>query len=106
MRSYTQREKRAPVASREQLADEARRAQKVRQVVDIATNLIMQSSMTRRDAESLVAAVRERILALFPGGDETYELIYAPRFRRLLDEFAAPPTGRRGVVIRFPSSRG
>jgi hypothetical protein len=94
------------VASREQLADEARRAQKVRQVVDIATNLIMQSSMTRRDAESLVAAVRERILALFPDGEETYELIYAPRFRRLLDEFALPPSGRRGVVIRFPSSRG
>ena len=94
------------MASREQLADEARRAQKVRQVVDIATNLIMQSSMTRRDAESLVAAVRERVLALFPDGEETYELIYAPRFRRLLDEFAPAPSGRRGVVIRFPPSRG
>ena len=94
------------MASGEQLADEARRAQKVRQVVDIATNLIMQSSMTRRDAESLVAAVRERILALFPDGEETYELIYAPRFRRLLDEFSPAATGRRGVVIPFPSSRG
>jgi hypothetical protein len=94
------------VATREQLADEARRAQKVRQVVDIATNLIMQSSMTRRDAESLVAVVRERILVLFPDGHETYELIYAPRFRRLLDEFAPAPSGRRGVVVPFPSSRG
>ena len=94
------------MASREQLADEARRAQKVRQVVDIATNLIMQSSMTRPDAESLVAAVRERILTLFPDGEEAYEIIYAPRFRRLLDEFAPAPFGRRGVVSPFPSSRG
>jgi hypothetical protein len=93
------------VASAEQLADEARRAQKVRQVVDIATNLIMQSSMTRRDAESLIAAVRERILVLFPEGEETYELIYAPRFRRLLNEFTSSPPSRRGTVIPFPSAR-
>ncbi len=94
------------MASREQIDDEARRAQKVRQVVDIATNLIMQSNMTRRDAENLVAAVRERVLGLFPDGEETYELVYAPRFRRLLDEFAPAPSGRRGVVLPFPSSRG
>jgi hypothetical protein len=93
------------VASQEQLADEARRAQKVRQVVDIATNLIMQSSMTRSDAETLIAAVRERVLVLFPEGEETYELIYAPRFRRLLDEFTPTPAGRRGVVLPFPSRR-
>jgi len=94
------------VASRDELADEAQRAQKVRQFVDIATNLIMQSSMTRREAESLVAAVRERILVLFPDGQETYELIYASRFRRLLDEFTPAPSGRRGVVLPFPFSRG
>jgi len=93
------------VDGREELADEAQRAQKVRQVVDIATNLIMQSSMTRRDAESLVAAVRERILVLFPDGGETYELIYAPQFRRLLAEFTPTPAGRRGIVIPFPSTR-
>jgi hypothetical protein len=94
------------VVTGEQVADEAQRAQKVRQVVDIATNLIMQSSMTRRDAESLVAVVRERVLLLFPDGDETYELIYAPRFRRLIDEFSAGPSGRRGVVLQFPTFRG
>ena len=94
------------MASPEALADEARRARKLRHLVDIATNLIMQSSMTRRDADSLVAAVRERILVLFPEGEETYELIYAPRFRRLLNEFTPSPLGRRGIVIPFPSARG
>jgi hypothetical protein len=93
------------VATGEQLADEARRAQKVRHIVDIATSLIMQSSMTRGDAESLVATVRERILALFPEGEETYELIYAPRFRRLMDEFTSTPGVRRAVVIPFPTDR-
>lgn len=87
----------------EQLADEARRARKVRQLVDIATALIMQSNLTREDAEGVVAGIRERILGLFPDGEQTYELIYAPRFRRLINEYARgrPP----GVVIPFPERR-
>ena len=87
----------------EQLADEARRARKVRQLVDIATALIMQSNLTRDDAEGLVAGIRERILGLFPDGEQTYELIYAPRFKRLICEYARgrPP----GVVIPFPDRR-
>lgn len=91
------------MATREEVAEEARRARKVRQIVDIATSLIMQSNMTRRDAEDLVRGVRERILALFPDGEQTYEIIYAPRFKRLIDEFATVSTSRRhGVVIPFP----
>lgn len=90
------------MATREQLADEAARARKVRHLVDLSTSLIMQSGMSRRDAEHLVQMVRERILALFPDGEETYELVYAPRFRRLIDEFARPDTG---VVIPFRAAR-
>ena len=93
------------MATREQLADEAARARKVRQLVDIATSLIMQSGMTRHDAENLVAAVRERILDLFPDGEQTYEIIYAPRFRRIIDEFSRPDPPSRSVVIRFPTPR-
>ena len=86
-------------ATREQLADEAMRARKVRQIVDIAASLIMQSNMTRDAADTLVQGVRERFLKLFPDGEQTYELIYARRFRRLIDEFASAPS--RGVVISF-----
>ena len=87
----------------EQLADESRRVRNVRQLVDIATALIMQSNLTIDDAEGLVEGVRARILTLFPDGEETYELIYAPRFKRLIHEYAL---GRRsGVVISFPNRR-
>jgi hypothetical protein len=87
----------------EQLADEAHRARKVRQLVDIATALIMQSNMTVDDAELLIESVRERILLLFPDGGDTYELIYAPRFRRLIMEYARHR--HPGVVIPFPERR-
>jgi hypothetical protein len=85
----------------EQVADEARRAHKVRQIVDISTSLIVQSGLSRRDAEHLVHAARERILSLFPGAEETYELLYARRFQRLIDEFALPDQPARGVVLPF-----
>ena len=93
------------MATPEQLADEAVRARKVRHLVDLATSLIMQAHMTQRDAEQLVASVRERILTLFPGAEETYELLYASRFKRLIDEFARPNPSTRGVVIPFPMDR-
>ncbi|MBI4264628.1 MAG: hypothetical protein HY657_09645 [Acidobacteria bacterium] len=93
-------------ASPEELADEARRMRKVRHIVDIATNLIMQSNMTRQDAEFLVGGVRQWILTVFPDGEQAYEIIYAPRFRRLIDEFALASGGPdRRVVIPFPGGR-
>ena len=58
------------MASKDELADEAMRARKVRHIVDIATNLIMQSTLTRREAEHLVGWVRQSVLSLFPDGEQ------------------------------------
>ena len=91
------------VATPEQLADETRRVRKVRQLVDISTSFIMQSNMSRAEAELLVKSVRDRILTLFPDGATTYEVVYAPRFTRLIDEFTPSPAERRGVVLPFPA---
>ena len=71
----------------EELADEARRARKITHIVDITTAFIRQSAMSRREAEMLVDYARQEILRLFPDGEETYEVIYARRFRRIIDEF-------------------
>jgi hypothetical protein len=59
--------------------------------------------MTRAEAETLVAMVRERILELFPDANETYQLIYAPRFRRLIDEFTTASPDRRRSVLPLQS---
>ena len=65
----------------------------------------MQSNMTVDDAEWLVQGVRERILGLFPDGDDTYELIYAPRFRRLITSTPAPHARCRDPVPRTSGLR-
>src|SRR6185503_13930317 len=74
---------------------EARRLRVLRTVVDLASNVLAQGGMTRAEAEALVAATRRRVLQLFPDKAATYELILAPRFARLVDEFAAEPRPRK-----------
>lgn len=97
----------------EALRDEARRARRVRFIVDFTSQLLMQNQPRRAEAEALVEAARENILQLFPGRQDTYDLIYAPRFRRLIDEFSRPNDqpevraegfsveSQRGVVVPF-----
>jgi len=44
-----------------------------------------------------VAAARKQVLALFPDKEATFDLILAPRFARLVAEFAQPS----GRVLPF-----
>jgi hypothetical protein len=69
-------------------------------VVDLTTNVLMQGRLSRSEAEELIAAARGGILELFPDKESTYELILAPRFARLLDEFVAPGAGPRVLPFR------
>lgn len=74
------------------VAEEARRLRQLRMVVDFTANVLAQGRLDRSEAEELVAAARRNVLDLFPDKEDTYELILAPRFARLLDEYApAPP---------------
>ena len=83
------------------LADEALRIRQLRLIVDLTTSVLVQQPMPRDEAERLVAAARRRVLALFPDKEATYELILAPRFARLLEEFVVPgPTPLGDVAAR------
>jgi hypothetical protein len=74
-------------ASDEEIAEEARRARELRVIVDLACSVIAQGGATRAEAEALVSATRRRALALFPGKEETFDIVLAPRFARLIREF-------------------
>jgi hypothetical protein len=78
------------VASAEELQDEQRRVRRAQLIVALASNLIMQGHLSRTEGEMVVASARAGILRLFPDRESTYEILYARRFRRLLDEFAEP----------------
>jgi hypothetical protein len=77
--------------------DEQRRARRLRTLVDITTAVLMQGRLTPPEALELVAAARRRALELFPDKEDTYDLILAPRFARLMREFVQPAR-----VLPFP----
>lgn len=91
----------AATPSFDDLRDEQRRLRRVRFIVDFTTSVLMQSGMTREEGEELVAAARDRILELFPGQEETYEILYARRFARLLDSCTVAPQGPPVCLLDF-----
>ena len=68
------------------LADEQQRLRKLRLLVDLTVFQLRERPLTRADAEALVQQVRQQVLSLFPGTEAQFDLIYAPRFRRVIDE--------------------
>ena len=66
--------------------EEERRIRHLRHLVDFSMALIAQSRLTLLEAQLIVQAVREQACRLFPGKEKTFELIYTPRFRRLISE--------------------
>ena len=86
--------------SDDDVAEENRRARQLRLIVDLASSVIVQGGLQRGEAEELVAATRRRALELFPGKEDTFDLILAPRFARLVREFAVPNPSAN--VLPFP----
>jgi hypothetical protein len=67
------------------LAEEERRLKIVRFVADLTlARLYQDEQLTHLDALALVERTRDVVLALFPGKEGAYELLYEPRFQRVL----------------------
>jgi hypothetical protein len=72
--------------TREELEEEDRRVRQLRIAVGLALSVIGQTDMSLEQAQEMVAATRDMALRLFPGKELAFDLIYLPRFRRLLVE--------------------
>jgi hypothetical protein len=78
---------RTSVASEAEILEENRKVRRLQIVVDLVTNLLWQSDdMPVEEAAELVAATRQFALKLFPDKEQTYDMIYQSRFRRLMAE--------------------
>jgi hypothetical protein len=71
-----------PAAVRE----EQRRMHRLRVMVDLTAAIIRHRPLSREEAELAVENLREQVLALFPDKGHVFDLIYRPRFGRLIAE--------------------
>lgn len=72
--------------SEEEIREENRKVRRLQIVVDLVTSVLWQSEVPLAEASEMIAETRRYALHLFPDKEFTYDLIYAPRFRRLLAE--------------------
>jgi hypothetical protein len=78
------------MATPQEIAEENRRIRFLRMLVDFSIQLILQGDLPLEEALRLIEAVKGHACRLFPGKEETFELIYRPRFRRILAERYGP----------------
>jgi hypothetical protein len=70
----------------DEIKDENRRIRFLRFLVDLSLLSIQQNDLSFEEAEKVVEDVKQAACNLFPGKGETFELIYRPRFARVIQE--------------------
>ena len=70
-----------------EIEDENRRLRRLQIMMSMVMQVLSeQSDLTIEEASQLIANSRKAALALFPGKELAYDLIYKPRLQRLMNE--------------------
>jgi len=70
----------------QELAAEQQRMKVLRTIVDMTAAVLRQGNLSVPEAITLVKATKQAVLKLFPDKEEVYDLIYGPRFERIIQE--------------------
>ena len=74
-------------ASAEERAEEQKLIRRLQMMMNMVMGVIAQDgSLSYDDAAAMVADARTAALAMFPGKELAYDLIWRPRFQRLMRE--------------------
>lgn len=78
----------------EKLLEEEKKMRRLRFIVDLAQAvLIQQHDLTLREAFDIMRDTKKAALQLFPDKESVYELIYAPKFRKIISARFVIPGG-------------
>lgn len=77
----------AVTANTAEQEEERRLIRRMQMMMNLVTQTIAQdSSLTYDEAAQMIADARRAALAMFPGKELAYDLIWRPRFQRLMRE--------------------
>ncbi len=68
------------------ITDENKKVRRLRFIVDFALQYIRTQQISHDEAIGVIEGVKKHALRLFPDKEDAFDLIYAPRFKRLLNE--------------------
>jgi len=72
--------------TQQEIDEESRRIRRLRMAVELALSVIASGELTFQDAQDLASGLRRVALKLFPDKGNVFDLIYAPRIRRMIGE--------------------
>jgi len=78
---YTENQK-----QEEDRQEEDRKVRQLQRLADYTCCTLYQPSMSQDEAFLLIGSVKKIALRLFPDKEQTFEMIYGSRFRRILKE--------------------
>jgi len=82
-----QPEKEVDVPGPEELAEEQKLIRRMQMMMNMVMQVIAQdAALTVDEASQMIADSRKAALAMFPGKELAYDLIWRPRFQRLMRE--------------------
>ena len=87
---------------RDPYREEEQRMRRLRGLVDRAAARLRDRPLSENEAWCLIRETRARVLALFPDKGEVFDLVHAPRFRRLLEENPGVRADRALRRVRGP----
>jgi hypothetical protein len=69
-----------------EIREEDRRVRFLRMLVDLSLVIIRGGDLSLEQAQKVAEEAKRAACSLFPGKEETFDLIYQPRFKRAIDE--------------------
>ncbi len=78
-----------------EIREENRKIRYLGFLVDFSILSIQQDDLFFEEAQEIVENVKRAACSLFPGKEETFELIYRPRFNRVIRERFGLTSGER-----------
>ncbi|MFZ3200842.1 MAG: hypothetical protein ACLQMT_12995 [Candidatus Acidiferrales bacterium] len=72
------------VPTQEEIDEESRRIRRLRILVCLTLDTIAEGSLSPEEAAAMVAATRRVALEMFPGKEQAFDLIYRPKFQRVM----------------------
>ena len=75
-----------PEDRRRELLVEQQKLTQLRRMIDVTCAVLAQPQTSFLEACALICQARGQALQLFPGKEETFELLYRSRFSRILSE--------------------
>ncbi len=69
-----------------ELEEEQHKMRLLRMIVDLTSAILRQSNLSIPESVRLIQSTKKSVLSLFPDKEDAYDLIYRPRFERIIKE--------------------